>query len=160
MLMNNSVEICPSKTKKQETLAIRATIPYSEVAEHLNLLWQELGRHIAVHKIQTSGAPYCLYHHLGPSSVDLECGFPVSGFAPEGGRVKRSEIPAAKCVTAVHEGPYETLAQTYQEMQAWMQSKKLIPGKIRWEFYLVGPLQEKDSGKWKTQVFWPVEGRA
>jgi effector-binding domain-containing protein len=143
-----------------ETLAIRDTLPYTEVAERLNLMWQELGRHVALHKLKTSGAPYCLYHSLNASTVDLECGFPVTGFAPEGGRVERSSIPAAKCVTAIHDGPYESLTETYQSMLAWMQSKDLIPSKMRWEFYLIGPLQEKDPAKWKTQVFWPIEGKA
>ena len=40
-----------------------------------------------------------------------------------------------------------------------MQSKNLTPSKMRWEFYLIGPLQEKDPAKWKTQVFWPIEGK-
>jgi AraC family transcriptional regulator len=48
------------------------------------------------------------------------------------------------------------LADTYDQLMAWMAHQNLVPDKRMWEIYLSDPAQEPDPSKWRTRIFWPV----
>lgn len=78
---------------------------------------------------------------------------PVDGL----GRILRSSLPGGKVVTAIHIGPYEALAETYQAIGSWMNENGYRAGEDMWETYLTSPAEVPDKSRWMTQVFWPVK---
>ena len=55
------------------------------------------------------------------------------------GAVVPGELPGGRAVEAIHIGPYETLATTYQEIQGWTRQHDLRPAPLMWESYLTDP---------------------
>jgi effector-binding domain-containing protein len=57
-------------------------------------------------------------------------------------------------MTAHHLGPYDTVAQTYGDMQAQMKVDGLEGSADMWEIYMSPP--ETPPDKIMTEVVWPV----
>jgi effector-binding domain-containing protein len=72
------------------------------------------------------------------------------------GGVVSGTLPAGRVVEAVHVGPYDTLADTYAEMQQFMAKNGLTAGPVMWESYLTDPGRQPDPATWRTQICWPV----
>jgi len=70
--------------------------------------------------------------------------------------VVASSLPGGRVVEAVHVGPYDTLAETYREVEQWMVGQGLRPGAVTWESYLTDPAAQPDPSTWRTLVMWPV----
>lgn len=72
------------------------------------------------------------------------------------GRIAPVEIPAVDLAVAVHVGPHDDIDVTYGRLGAWVVSHALgVDGPIC-ETYLVGPRDTGDSGRWRTEIGWPV----
>ena len=56
----------------------------------------------------------------------------------------------------VHAGPYETLGQTHNAVQAWIREQGLAPAGVPWEVYVTDPMATPDTADWRTEVYWPV----
>ena len=56
----------------------------------------------------------------------------------------------------MHVGPYDTLHQTYSDMQAWIVSQGRRPSSFMWEVYLTDPQMDPDPAKWRTEIYLPV----
>ena len=67
-----------------------------------------------------AGPPFARYLDWHPERVVVEVGFPVIRPAPAVGRVEPATLPGGTVASAVHVGPYETLGETYNRLQAWM----------------------------------------
>jgi effector-binding domain-containing protein len=74
------------------------------------------------------------------------------------GDAHRLVLPGGRAVEAVHVGPYETMTQTYETLQAWMSENDLVPGVGMWECYLSDPEAEPDPANWRTKIVWPLAG--
>ena len=89
-------------------------------------------------------------------TVDVEVGFPVAQPVPGDGRVRASTLPAARTVQAEHVGPYEGLADTYDEVHRWIGEHHLTATDEMWEIYLTGPESGSEPASWRTQVVQPI----
>ena len=83
-------------------------------------------------------------------------GFPVAAAITASGDVVASRLPAGQVVEAVHVGPYDTLEQTYREVEAWIAEQGLRGTDVMWESYLSDPGAEPDPATWRTLVCGPV----
>jgi len=91
-------------------------------------------------------------------TVEVAAGFPVSGPIDPTGAVTALELPGGRAVTGIHVGSYDGLAQTYQDLVAWVQAQGLAVGTRMWESYLTDPAAEPDPATWRTQITWPLQG--
>jgi effector-binding domain-containing protein len=55
----------------------------------------------------------------------------------------------------VHEGPYEGIAKAYDALQSWVLSQGYEKAEHHYESYLVGPEDEPDAARWRTEVVVP-----
>ncbi|GAP53815.1 transcription activator, effector binding protein [Arthrobacter sp. Hiyo6] len=102
------------------------------------------------------GAPFGLYRGTPTDVVDVEAGFPVSAPIHGADGVVPSALPEGQALEVLHTGPYDTLAQTYADIQARMKDLGLVPADMMWEYYLSDPAAEPDPATWRTLVVWPV----
>jgi effector-binding domain-containing protein len=72
------------------------------------------------------------------------------------GRVKPSELPAAKVARTVYSGPYEGLPAAWGEFSEWMKASGHETAADLWEVYSVGPQSTPDPASWRTELNRPL----
>lgn len=84
---------------------------------------------------------------------------PPAGRASLGGQgagVRLLEIPAVEAAVAVHEGSLDDSDRTYGALGSVVAERAIgVDGPIR-EYYLIGPGEDGDESKRRTEVCWPV----
>ena len=140
----------------QPIVGIRTTVAMNEIGKVMGPLFGELQGYVRQSGQQAAGPPLAIYYSPPGDTVDLECAIPVAAPIAGAGRVRAGELPAGKAATVTHVGPYDTLAQTWGELTAWMQSQGLAAAGAPWESYLTDPGAEPDRSKWRTDIFFPV----
>jgi effector-binding domain-containing protein len=103
-----------------------------------------------------AGPVFARYFEFGAEAVDFECGVTVTTRFPGDGDVQPGELGGGVAAVGLHIGPYDTLHQTYSQLQSWMVSQGRRPASSMWEVYLTDPEEEPDAARWRTEVYWPV----
>jgi len=135
--------------------SVRETIARNDITEALGRMYQAVNEALAKQGVEPTGAPFARYHEFG-QNVDLEAGMPVANAILDEGDVRASQLPGGPAAIAVHAGPYEGLANTYDAIEAWMKSAGRTPDGGPWEVYLTDPSSEPEPAKWLTQIIWPM----
>jgi effector-binding domain-containing protein len=143
-------------TEAQNGLAIREKVRYTEIASTMGRMYQELAMYMQGKGIDIAGPPFAYYHSWTDQETDMECGFPVAGKVQGEGKISECTLPAVKAVVGMHVGPYNTVMQTYQAIEAWMKQNGHQPAKYMWESYLNDPSTTPPE-QLMTRVVWPIE---
>jgi AraC family transcriptional regulator len=91
-------------------------------------------------------------------SLVIEGGVPVAAppSLPPGDGIEALAIPAGRAVVAVHRGPYDSLPESYQQIEKWMREQGLTAAGAPWESYLTDPGERPDPATWETEIVQPV----
>jgi len=131
---------------------IRMKGKYSEIGQCMRTLCKQLGRHIA-------GQPLCLYHdgEFREDDASFEPCVPVRKHIKVDGISVRA-LPAARCVTLVHRGPYEELGRSYARALKYAQDHGYEVTLPTREVYLKGPgmIFRGNPKKYLTEIQLPV----
>src|SRR5450755_1082363 len=158
----------------------RAGVPYvaiprrvreDGVAAAVDSAFPELFRWLGDRGIEPLGPPFIRYLEIDPRGepLELEVAAPVAAGLAGDERVRADALPVGRYVTLLHNGPYRhatepDLAAARAAMQDWareqgvgLDSRKTDRG-LAWgcyvEQYLVGPVDEPDYSKWKTELMY------
>ncbi len=138
-------------TLPQLTAVIHLTVPRAEIRTVMGPGISELMATVASQGIQPTG-PWFNRFFQNPADVfDFEISVPVPVPVTAAGRVKPSELPAARVARTVYQGPYEGLADAWGEFEAWIVAQGLKSAPGFWECYVAGPESGPDSSQWRTQ---------
>ena len=149
-----SVDIAVKDMPALHALVMRKRIARDEIAATLSTMLPALFTHAQQHGIAMAGPPFARYPEFGMGSLVMEGGMPTAEPAdgvPDAG-IEALTIPAGQAAVAIHRGPYETLSETYQAIEAWIQQEGRTVAGPPWETYLTDPRQEPDMSKWVTQL--------
>ncbi len=88
----------------------------------------------------------------------FEAGTPfASAFPkPENG-IYSKEVKAGKAIVAHYYGAYEGLQKGYSAIMKYALDKKMALATAPWEIYVTDPMNEKDTAKWQTDIYFPVK---
>jgi effector-binding domain-containing protein len=140
----------------QEALAVRGDVPVAAMPDFFGRAFPAVWAAAQAGGVDIVGPPFGYYPSPPTDTVVVEAGAPVSAPAPDSGEVHRLVLPGGRAVVATHVGPYDTLATTYADLQAWMRAERLVPAGPVWESYLSDPAAEPDPSTWRTRIVWPV----
>lgn len=116
-----------------QVASIRWKGAYSETGKAFGLLGRKAGRKIR-------GTPFNLYYvqEFMEKDADVESCFPVlDGEGLKGVEVKT--LPGGKCVSLVHQGPYEQIGRSYAKVTDYIKEKRYKSVTPSREIYLKGP---------------------
>lgn len=113
---------------------------------------------LAARGIQPTGMPMTVYHEWAGDECDVSIAVPVVTEFESQGDVTCSTLAAGRIVQAIHVGPYEGLAETYDKLQVWLKEQGLEMGMPCWEVYLTDPETVPDPAEWRTRIAIPVSG--
>jgi effector-binding domain-containing protein len=151
-------EIAPEliELDPQEAVAVRGDVPIGELTDFFGHAFQDAAQAVAAAGAQIVGPPFGFYPEMPKETVAVEAGFPVSDRLEPHGKAHRFVLPGGRAVQATHVGPYDTLEQTYAELESWMKARGLEPAAGMWESYLSDPETEPDPATWRTRIICPV----
>lgn len=104
-----------------------------------------------------AGRPFTRYTSVGPGLFTLEAGCVVGSPTPGEGDVEATTLPGGPTAVAMHAGSYDTLGETYAEMERWMEKNGLAPGGAPWESYITDPADHPNAEDWRTEIYWPLK---
>ncbi|WP_407361159.1 GyrI-like domain-containing protein [Microbacterium sp. LBN7] len=140
---------------QQWTAGVRERVPATGLTEFFSRAFRDTMSVLQSQNIRPLGAPFAKYYGSPTDTIDVEAGFPVALPIIATGDVKSGTLPAGKVIEAFHTGPYDTLEETYAEIERYMSSANLAPAAVMWEHYLTDPEAEPDPRRWLTRVCWP-----
>lgn len=141
------------------TASVRQDVARDDIPESIGRSFQLVREALGAQGIAPEGAPFVRYHTFG-DVVDLEAGMMVASPIQPRGEVKPGQLPAGPAAIAVHAGPYESLAATYDAMERWLAASPHQPNGGPWELYITDPSAEPDPAKWLTEVIFPLRRSA
>jgi effector-binding domain-containing protein len=144
-------------TLEPTTVAVvRETVPMSELTAFFDRVFTAVMAAVEAQGLTITGPPVAVYHGVPDGSVDVAAGFPTSApVAPAEGGVVASALPCGRAAQLLHVGSYDSLAQAYERITAWLGEQELTPADIMWESYLNEP-DPDDPDASETLITWPM----
>ena len=146
-------------TNEQLILTKMDSCKISEIGAKLGPDYKEIGAVIGSGKAQMKGAPFAIYHKFDKSAdqVVLEAGVAVDKRIEGKGNVKCSEMKSGKAAKVNYHGDYDNMEAAHNAIHEWItaNNKKIIGAP--WEVYVTDPTTEKDTAKWLTEIYYPIE---
>jgi effector-binding domain-containing protein len=117
---------------------VRGHVGGPQLADFLSAAFTDVVRLLAQQHRSPVGPPFARFVPMA-DGFDVEAGFPASAPIDSGGAVQPSELPGGPAVTAVHQGSYETVGDTYDSVAEWMTEHGYRSAGSPWESYLDEP---------------------
>lgn len=155
--VENMTDIQITEHPGQATAVIREQVPMAELANFFSHAFADIMAALQKQGVQPVGPPFGKYYGRPGAEVDVEAGFPVSGVINPAGNVVPGDLPGGRIVEATHVGPFDTLANTYADVESFFAEHKLKPSEVMWENYLAAPESEQSPEGARTQICWPVD---
>ena len=140
----------------QEAIAVRGDVALDDLPTFFEQAFATAAAAAEASGVEIVGPPFGFYPETPSDTVVVEAGFPVSAPVETTGDAHRLVLPGGTAVRAVHVGPYETLENTYVELQSWMAEHGHVPAVGMWECYLSDPREQPDPATWRTSIVWPI----
>ncbi|MEO5571110.1 MAG: SRPBCC family protein [Bacteroidia bacterium] len=141
----------------QNYLAVRDTASMSNISQKLGGDYGTIGEAMKKQGLKMTGAPFAIYYSDSSDNMVMDACVSVDKAGKEGGRVKPGIIKAGNAVVGHYFGNYQKLNEGHYAIKEWISrnNKKIIGAP--WEIYMTDPGMEKDTAKWQTDIFYPVE---
>ncbi len=160
MAENSSDQIEEKSLESTLIAGVRMRGLYSEIGKGFSQIGRKLGRHIA-------GKPFCLHYdeEFKERDADFEACMPVKhgigGRGKEVDGISVRELPATRCVSLIHRGPYDQLGRSYARVFEYIKQKGLEVVMPTREIYVKGPgmLFRGNPKKYVTEIQIPVSQR-
>ena len=126
---------------------------YSDCGQGFARLAKTLGRQIA-------GKPLCLFYdgEYRDGDASFEPCMPINRLISASG-VTVHELPAVRCATLVHRGPYEEMKHSYARLLKYVNERHYKVGLPSREVYLKGPgmIFRGNPSNYVTEIQIPIE---
>jgi effector-binding domain-containing protein len=125
------------------------------ISADIGACYHKIGMYIQKNKLNMAGPVFAFYHDL--HKIDMECAVPVDKTAKSEGDVTATEMKAGNAASADYYGDYMKTEKAHNAIKKWIaDNNKKISGSP-WEVYITDPMVEKDTAKWLTKIYYPVE---
>jgi effector-binding domain-containing protein len=149
------MEIVRGKRVPQEIVGLHEAVRVEDLRDFFPRAMTAAGEALAARGVDPAGPPVALYEGMSEETFDVTAGFPVpAGAAPND--VVAATLPGGATVEVIHQGSYDDLSNTYEELTAWFKENGMTPPTVMWEEYLVGPESGTDPSHWRTRIVYPV----
>lgn len=133
--------------------------PYAQTPEGFARLYGWLGEH----GLQPAGMPAAVYLTMPAETPEAgalwELWAPVAGaaeeVAPDSSGIGIKHVPATLAASAMHTGPYDTVAPTYELLWRWIGENGYVPSGAPMERYYSDPA-EVPPEEYLTEIVMPV----
>jgi effector-binding domain-containing protein len=136
---------------------IRAKVKPQEAGQKMSFFLSGLREYIKTNNLKVVGYPFSIYYSFTQDEVDFLIGIPTENSGKDSKTIKSGKIEPCKVVTLDYYGPYSGIEKGYSVINKWIaDNKKKVSGEP-FEIYIANSENEKDSTKWLTKIFFPIE---
>jgi effector-binding domain-containing protein len=110
-------------------------------------------------KFEFAGSPMSLYHKWDETNqfAVFENCVPVDREVVGKGRIQYKILPATRAVMGIHFGAYDQTMYMYSAMDEFIQEFGLEENGGPIEEFITDPMNEPDTAKWQTNIYFPVK---
>lgn len=130
---------------------------FENISNDIGASYGKIGEFMGKNKLEQAGPVFAIYHSYTAEKVSMECGIPISKLVKGEGDILVTERKAGNAVVAHYYGDYAETGVAHELIKKWIteNNKKTIGSP--WEVYITDPMVEKDTMKWLTDVYYPIE---
>ncbi|MDF2438101.1 MAG: hypothetical protein K0Q95_2477 [Bacteroidota bacterium] len=151
------IVIEPTTTQEQWLATYKTTTDMKSISEDIGKSFQKIGEFMGKHKLEIAGPVLAIYHGFSHDKIEMECGIPIGKEIKGEGEVNVIKMPAGNAVVAHYYGPYKGTESAHASIDKFIkENNKKVTGSP-WEVYVTDPGVEKDTAKWLTEIYYPVE---
>lgn len=134
-----------------------SSVDPGEIGKKLGAAYGEISDMMKKNKEEMAGHPFAIYNNYSPQGVDMQACIPVAKTGKISGRVTAMETKAGRAIKMDYWGNYNKMNAAHNAMQDYISQKHLTRNGAPWEVYVTDPMNEKDTAKWLTQIYYPVQ---
>jgi effector-binding domain-containing protein len=152
-----SIVVELTTTDEQLLATYKTTTTPQNISADIGAGYMKIGEFLKKNKVEMSGPVLVIYDKFTPEKIEMKCGVPIGKEIKGDGTIDVIKRPAGNAVVAHYYGPYTNIKTAYTAIDKFVKenNKKTIGSP--WEVYVTDPGIEKDTAKWLTEVYYPVE---
>lgn len=165
--LQNLKEVCESlanypgievtEVKSMPALSVKDSVTVNEIGPFLGTYYPMLYMYALRNEAEMAGHHYAIYYNWDPDGkILMEAGIPLASAIEGEDMIQATMSPGGKVVKASHFGPYEDVGPVHDAINKYIEVLKLEYAGAPWEVYVTDPMQEPDTAKWETVVYYPV----
>ncbi len=152
-----SIKVEEVKLPETNYLFIHGKANLSNIGQFLGESYGKMGKVMAKQKLSMAGAPSAIYYTESQTEWELDAVAIVSAPGKDDGDVKAGKRNAGNFVIAHFFGNYDQTAAAHNAAKEYItKNNKQVVG-APWEVYITDPMTEKDTAKWQTDVYYPIQ---
>ena len=144
-------------TPEANMLYVDVTCKASDIGMMLGQSYGAIGQAMGKQKLAQAGPVFAIYHKYSVDTVIFQACIPVTKAGKDDGMVKASKFAAAKAVKVDYYGDYPGTEQAHYYIDDWTKKNNITIIGSPWEEYVTDPMAEKDTSKWLTRIYYPVQ---
>ncbi|MBX5461842.1 MAG: GyrI-like domain-containing protein [Steroidobacteraceae bacterium] len=152
-----TLSITREERAAQPVLLIRRKVARADLQGMLAEAFGKLFAHGHKAGLAIAGAPLARYVSTGSDVWTVEAAMPLAQPAAGEGEMEAAVLPAGPLAVGLHGGPYETLCETYEALERWIEANGHRASGPPWESYVTDPGAHPDPADWRTEVCFPLE---
>lgn len=151
------ISVEPTITPEQLLATYKTTTNLQNISTDIGSSYHKIGEFMEKNKLEITGPVLAFYHGFSPEKIEMECAIPINKEVKGDGTINVIKMPAGNAVVAHYYGPYEGTKDAHAAIDTYLKenNKKVIGAP--WEVYVTDPGIEKDTAKWLTEIYYPVE---
>ncbi len=136
---------------------IKTNTTFDKLAAFFGQSYGKIGQAMAKAKVEMMSAPSAIYFSFDEKTMvtDVAAVMQVPNDKKLEG-VEKFLTPAGKVLKIAYHGAYDKSANAHYAMDAYIKEKGLTQGLV-FEEYVTDPMNEKDTTKWLTNIFYLVK---
>jgi effector-binding domain-containing protein len=153
-----SYEVTLREVPTVRAMTKRFVTSMATVGEDMTNGYNELWSYIQKKGGVPTGDCFALYHdeNFDAERMDVEIGFSVAEFIPNGEGVVGREVEGGLCAATTHKGPYDGLEPAYAAMGKWVEENGYVPLTPMRDLYL-NDSSTVPPEEILTEILWPVK---
>lgn len=121
------------------------------------MAYGKLGEALALAEGQMNGAPMFIVHEYKEGSMDAEFAFPIADSIALDTSFHLGFIRGGIAVSALHVGPYETTASTWEKLDDYVVKQGFQIRHSPYEAYINDPADLSGPEEYQTLIVYPIE---
>ncbi len=151
------MKVITTTVPQQSLLMVHLKCHGNEISKNLGEAYGKIGAYAGKNKANMANAPMAIYQHWENDNYEFDAACAFDKKLPTSGDVKAGEIKAGNVVMTNYYGSYDKIGKAHEVIKEYLKANNKKTRGDSWEVYANDPMSEKDTMKWHTQIYYPVD---